>query len=185
MEQHDFKCNYLEDKPNRDRVRETVWRKIETFDDVIKKTYETLEAFQREIRSSDGVQDRHIEELKAMVQEMAASQHGTDEEMQQLKLQIGTLRSEIGELRHELGNGFTEKLGNDITDRLFKLIEIMNQNNHAIRTTETTTESKVKISDVELKKLKMQKRFEFWTRLLTTGGILFFLVSELLRYFLR
>jgi chromosome segregation ATPase len=152
---------------------------------LIDKHYESLEEFQREIRDSDGSQDKHIEELKAMLQELAASQHGTDEELQQIKMQIGTLRSDIADLRSHLGNGYTKKLSNEITKELVELIKMMSENNHAIRTTETTTESKVKISDVELKKLKMQKRFEFWTRLLTTGGILFFLVSELLRYFLR
>ena len=106
-------CYYLTDKPERDKVREKVWNKIDTVDEVIKQTYNSLEAFQQEMRNSDGAQDKHIEELKAMLQEFAASQHGSDEEMQQVKVQIGTLRSDIADLRSHLANGYTKKLSNE------------------------------------------------------------------------
>lgn len=178
MEQHDFKCNYLEDKPNRDRVRETVWRKIETNDDVTKKTYEALENFQMEIRKADSVQDKHIEELKAMLQEVAAAQHGTDEEMQQVKMQIGTLRSDIADLKHEIGNGMTEKLGNDITDKLFKLLEIASDNNFTMRRTEKQIEIEKEKSKAARKKLILTKTLEIIGTALTSGGIIYLILER-------
>jgi chromosome segregation ATPase len=178
-------CYFLDEKEERDKVREKIWEKIGVVDDVIKQTYNALEAFQREIRDNDSVQDKHIEELKAMLQELAASQHGTDEEMQQIKLQIGTLRSDIADLRSHLDNGYSKKLISEITTELLQLVKVMNENNHRINEAKITGENSIKISEAEIKKIKMQKRFEFWTKLLTTGGILFFLVTEIIRYILH
>src|SRR6056297_3126075 len=149
---------------------------------MVTQTYNSLEAFQLEMRNSDGSQDKHIEELKAMLQELAASQHGTDEEMQQIKVQIGTLRSDIADLRNHLDNGYSKKLVNDMTAELLGLVKLLSENNHTIRQTEITSESEIRTTEAELKKIKTQKRFEFWTKLLTTGGILFFLVTEIIRF---
>src|SRR6056297_2598765 len=182
---NDGECYYLTEKPERDKVRGKVWAKIDTVDEVIKQTYNSLEAFQREIRNSDGTQDKHIEELKAMIQELSACQVGTDEEMQQIKMQIGTLRSDIADLRHHLDNGYSKKLVNDMTAELLGLVKLLSENNHTIRQTEITSESEIRTTEAELKKIKTQKRFEFWTKLLTTGGILFFLVTEIIRYILH
>jgi prophage DNA circulation protein len=173
------------EKPERDRVREKVWAKIDTVDEVIKQTYNSLEEFQREIKTADSIQDKHIEELKAMLQELAASQHGTDEEMQQIKMQIGTLRSDIADLRSHLDNGYSKKLVNDMTIELLGLVKLMSSNKHELESAELKSESETKMTEAEIKKIKMQKRFEFWTKLLTTGGILFFLVTEIIRYILH
>jgi len=182
---NDKECYYLTEKPERDAVREKVWAKIDTVDEVIRQTYHALEEFQREIRDSDCTQDKHIEELKAMLQEVAASQSYTDEELKQVKVQIGTLRSDIADLRNHLDNGYSKKLSGEITTELLGLLKIMSENNHIIRQAEITSESQVKLTEAELKKIKMQKRFEFWTKLFTTGGILFFLVTEIIRYILH
>jgi hypothetical protein len=83
-------------------------------------------------------------------------------------------------LRSHLGNGYTKKLSNEITKELFELIKMMSENNHTIRTTETTTESQVKISTEELKRIKFEKRVEFLTKLVTTGGVAYLLLDKLL-----
>ena len=178
-------CNYLTEKPERDAVREKVWAKIDTVDEVIRQTYHALEEFQREIRDSDCTQDKHIEELKAMIQEIAAAQDITDHELKQVKTHIATLLSEVGDLRNHLDNGYSKKLSGEITTELLGLLKIMSENNHIIRQAEITSESQVKLTEAEIKKIKMQKRFEFWTKLLTTGGILFFLITEILRYIFK
>jgi len=182
---NDRECYYLTEKPERDAVREKVWAKIDIVDEVIRQTYHALEEFQREIRDSDCTQDKHIEELKAMLQEVAASQSYTDEELKQVKVQIGTLRSDIADLRNHLDNGYSKKLVNDMTTELLGLVKLLSENNHTIRQTEITSESEANKAEAELKKIKMQKRFEFWTKLFTTGGILFFLVAEIVKYILH
>ncbi len=181
---NEFECYYNKEKEERNRVREKVWAKIDTVDEVIKQTYNSLEAFQNEIKNADGIQDKHIEELKAMLEELAASQHGTDEEMQQIKLQIGTLRSDIADLRSHLDNGYSKKLISEITTELLQLVKVMNENNHRINEAKITGENSIKISEAEIKKIKMQKRFDFWTKLLTTGGLISFLTIEITKYLL-
>lgn len=177
MTKHE-ECNYLRDKPDRDRVREKIHNKVLTVDDVIKKVYENLEAFQKEFKEKDCLQDKHIEELKAMIQEIAATQSSTDEELQQLKLQMETVRKDIADLREHLDNGYTEKLSNNITDRLFALIEMMNQNNHTIKRTEIETENDIKIEESLRKKMLLEKWFDLLTRLLTAGGIIYLLLDK-------
>ena len=174
----DFECYYLTEKPERDAVREKVWKKVETVDGVIKKTYEAVEAFQKEIRNSDGVQDKHIEELKAMLQELAASQHGTDEEMQQIKMQIGTLRSDIADLRSHLDNGFTNKLGNEVTSKLLNLIEIMNQNSYTIKKTEQEIIHDAETTRSERRKYIIGKVLEILGTAVTSGGIIYLIIER-------
>jgi prophage DNA circulation protein len=175
---NEFECYYKKEKPERDRVRDKVWQKLETNDDVTKKTYEALENFQREIRAADSAQDRHIEELKAMLQEVAAAQNGTDEEMQQVKMQIGTLRSDIADLKYEIGNGMTEKLGNDITDKLFKLLEIASDNNFSMRRTEKQIEIEKEKAKAARKKLILTKTLEIIGTALTSGGIIYLILER-------
>ena len=179
-EHSEIECYYLADKPDRDKVREKVWAKIETVDDAIKKTYNSLEEFQKEIRENDSGQDRHIEELKAMIQEIGSSQHESDEEIQQIKLQIGTLRSDIADLRTHLDNGYTEKLSTNITDRLLSILEMMNNNNFKIKKTTLETESEKAADKAAIRKMRMEKTFEVLIKLLTTGGVLYLLLSKLL-----
>ena len=175
---NDRDCNYLTDKPERDKVREKVWAKVETVDDVIKKTYKMLEDFQREIKNADSLQDKHIEELKAMIQELSACQVGTDEEMQQIKMQIGTLRSDIADLKHELGNGLPEKLGTDITDKLFKLLEIASDNNFTMRRTEQEIEKEKEKAKAARRKLIITKTLEIIGTALTSGGIIYLILER-------
>lgn len=182
---NDRECYFLTEKPERDKVREKVWAKMETFDDITKKTFEAFELFQREMQLNDTGQDKHIEELKAMIQEIAAAQDISDHELKQVKAHIATLLSDIADLRDHLDNGYSKKLSGEITTELLGLLKIMSENNHLIRQAEITSESQVKLTEAELKKIKMQKRFEFWTKLLTTGGVLFFLITEIIRFILR
>src|SRR6056297_2610494 len=177
---NDGECYYLTEKPERDKVREKVWAKIETVDDAIKKTYDSLEEFQREIRDNDSSQDKHIEELKAMLQELGSAQHGTDEEMQLIKRQIGTLRSDIADLRTHLDNGYTEKLSTNITDRLLSILEMMNNNNFKIKKTTLESESEEAAEKAAIKRMRIEKFFATLTKVLTTGGVLYLLLSKLL-----
>jgi prophage DNA circulation protein len=174
----DFKCEYLEEKPERDAVREKVWAKIDTVDEVIKQTYNALEEFQREIKTADGAQDKHIEELKAMLQELAASQHGTDEEMQQIKMQIGTLRSDIADLRSHLDNGFTDKVGNEVTSKLLNLIEIMNQNSYTIKKTEQEIIHDTETARTDRRKYIIGKVLEILGTAVTSGGIIYLIIER-------
>jgi len=171
-------CQDLVEKEECDKARKKVWKKVELVDDVIKKTYDTLEEFQREIRSSDGIQDKHIEELKAMLQELAASQHGTDEEMQQIKMQIGTLRSDIADLRSHLDNGFTNKLGNEVTSKLLNLIEIMNQNSYTIKKTEQEIIHDTETARIDRRKYIIGKVLEILGTAVTSGGIIYLIIER-------
>lgn len=171
-------CYFLNEKEERDKVREKIWEKIGVVDDVIKQTYNALEAFQREIRDNDSVQDKHIEELKAMLQELAASQHGTDEETQQIKMQIGTLRSDIADLRSHLDNGFTNKLGNEVTSKLLNLIEIMNQNSYTIKKTEQEIIHDTETARTERRKYIIGKVLEILGTAVTSGGIIYLIIER-------
>jgi prophage DNA circulation protein len=171
-------CYFLDEKEERDKVREKIWEKIGVVDDVIKQTYNALEAFQREIRDNDSVQDKHIEELKAMLQELAASQHGTDEETQQIKMQIGTLRSDIADLRSHLDNGFTNKLGNEVTSKLLNLIEIMNQNSYTIKKTEQEIIHDTETARTERRKYIIGKVLEILGTAVTSGGIIYLIIER-------
>jgi len=171
-------CYFLNEKEERDKVREKIWEKIGVVDDVIKQTYNALEAFQREIKDNDSVQDKHIEELKAMLQELAASQHGTEEEMQQIKLQIGTLRSDIADLRKHLDNGFTDKVGNEVTSKLLNLIEIMNQNSYTIKKTEQEIIHDTETARIDRRKYIIGKVLEILGTAVTSGGIIYLIIER-------
>jgi len=175
---NDRECYYLTEKPERDKVREKVWAKMETFDDITKKTFEAFEIFQKEMQLNDTGQDKHIEELKAMLQEVAAAQHGTDEEMQQVKMQIGTLRSDIADLRNHLDNGYTKKLSNEITDKLFKLIEIMNQNSYTIKKTQQEIAFDTQKTKAERRKYIIGKVLEILGTAVTSGGIIYLIIER-------
>ena len=175
---NDKECYYLTEKPERDSVREKVWAKIDTVDEVIRQTYHALEEFQREIRDSDCTQDKHIEELKAMLQEVAASQSYTDEELKQVKSQIGTLRSDIADLRRHLDNGFTNKLGNEVTSKLLNLIEIMNQNSYTIKKTEQEIIHDAETTRSERRKYIIGKVLEILGTAVTSGGIIYLIIEK-------
>lgn len=172
------KCYFLDEKEERDKVREKIWEKIGVVDDVIKQTYNALEAFQQEIRDNDSVQDKHIEELKAMLEELAASQHGTDEETQQIKMQIGTLRSDIADLRSHLDNGFTDRVGNEITSKLLNLIEIMNQNSYTIKKTEQEIIRDKETAKRERRRYIVGKVLEILGTAVTSGGIIYLIIER-------
>ncbi len=163
MEQHDFKCNYLEDKPNRDRVRETVWNKIVNVDSRVETLNEYMTAQLEATARYNDDQDKRLEELKALIQETAAMQSETDKKIESFE--------------EHLNNGWKTKFIEDLTDRLFKILEVTGGQLFGLKTKQE-----------ELKVVKIEKNKTIWLEIfkfagtvvatvLGTGGIVMFLMK--------
>lgn len=148
---HDeFECYYQKEKPERNRVRDKVWKKIETVDEVAKKTYELFESFQKKVRENDSNQDKRIEELKAMLQEIASGSALSDTEIRVIKEQVNKLndliidiKTDLKETRKYIGNGWQKDIINEQMKQTYALLQSLG--NYKIESGKEKEKRKTKI----------------------------------------
>jgi hypothetical protein len=93
-------------------------------------------------------------------------------------MQIGTLRSDIADLRSHLDNGFTDRVGNEITSKLLNLIEIMNQNSYTIKKTEQEIIRDKETAKRERRRYIVGKVLEILGTAVTSGGIIYLIIER-------
>jgi len=154
-----LECYYLIEKANRDRVRETVWNKIVNVDSRVETLNEYMTAQLEATVKYNEDQDKRLEELKALVQETAAVQSETEKKLESLE-------------KH-LNNGWKTKFMEELTDRLFKMLEVTGGQLFGLKTKQE-----------ELKQIKIEKSKIIWLEIfkvvgtvLGTGGIMMALLK--------
>lgn len=177
------KCYYLEDKPNRDRVREDVWNLIYDLDSSITdldSKIETLNEFltaQLELNVQKDVDqdekaikhDDWLSDLKAIsqqnaawIQEIAAQQHLTDEKVAELEMLIKALKE-------HLDNGWRNEF---ITLVVSQILELFKQAGTHIFSVEE--------QKMDIKAEKWKGFFRLLSKALTVGGVGYLLLERLI-----
>jgi len=90
-------------------------------------------------------QDRRLEELKALIQETAAIQSETDKK--------------IDSFERHLNNGWKTKFMEELTDRLFKMLEVIGGHSFGLKSKQE-----------ELKVIKIEKSKTIWLEILKIAG---------------
>ncbi|HPF17012.1 MAG TPA: hypothetical protein PLN92_05460 [Thermotogota bacterium] len=156
---NEMECHYLIDKPNRDRVRETVWNKIVNVDSRVETLNEYMTAQLEATARYNEDQDKRLEELKALIQEAAAVQSETDKKIESFE-------------KH-LNNGWKTKFMEELTDRLFKMLEVTGGQLFGLK----TKQEELKVVKIEKSKIIWLEIFKVVGTVLGTGGIVMALMK--------
>jgi len=161
-------CKYEADKPNRDKVRETLWNKIVNVDRRVETLNEYMTAQLEATEEHNEAQDRRHDELKALVQETSATLMETERKIENLSA--------------NLNNGWKTSFMTDLTNKLFHMLEATGGQVYKIR----TQQEDLKAKQEEFKKIKIEKNRAVFMEIikvvgtiLGTGGIVMVLIGRL------
>lgn len=148
----EIECYYLSEKAERDRVRKTVWDQIKSVDEKVESINEYLTTQLNATAERNEEQDKQLEELKGLIQENAAIQIEAEKKIEALSI--------------HLNNGWKTKFMEELTNKLFHMLEATGSQVYKLR----TQQEDLKAKQEELKKMKIEKNKAVWLEVLKLVG---------------